>query len=171
MNKLALALSAALSLGAIASASAADATINFKGDIKALPCAISVGAGGTSVAMPTITPDQITSGASRNVDFELKMGTDATKCPATTYTLAFKDSALVDGMLRNSDVTAGGAKNVALTIVKEGSDLDLSADVIDHTLATDGVVTIPLQARMDQAGSDPVEAGTYSGNLLINVTY
>ncbi|AYA90886.1 MULTISPECIES: fimbrial protein [Stenotrophomonas] len=170
MNKLALALSAALSLGAVASASAADATINFKGDIKALPCAISVGAGGTSVAMPTITPDQITSGASRNVDFDLKMGTDAGKCPANTYTLAFKDSALTDGMLSNS-ATTGAAKNVALTIVKDGSELDLSTDVINHTLAAEGVVTIPLQARLDRAGVGTVEAGTYSGDLLINVTY
>ncbi|OBU56180.1 fimbrial protein [Stenotrophomonas maltophilia] len=170
MNKLALALSAALSLGAVASASAADATITFTGEIKAMPCTITLGSDLTTLRMPTITPGQIADDASRDVPFELKMGNTTTPCPANTYTLAFNDSTLVGGKLVNS-AASGAATNVVLAIAKAGVVLDLSTEKIDETLTSAGIITIPLSARLDRAAAGTIGEGTYSGNLLINVTY
>jgi major type 1 subunit fimbrin (pilin) len=63
MNKIAIALSAALSLGAIASANAADATVNFTGKIEALTCKFTIGGSSTlSVDMPTISASSINNG-------------------------------------------------------------------------------------------------------------
>ena len=54
MNKLALALSAALSLGAVASASAAEATVNFTGEIKAMSCSATINGSGTTLTLARV---------------------------------------------------------------------------------------------------------------------
>lgn len=74
MNKLAIALSAALSLGAAASASAADGVINFEGKIEALTCSIGVGSSiSDTLVLPTVstaTTPTAPAAAMRSARFE-----------------------------------------------------------------------------------------------------
>ncbi|HEL5038529.1 TPA: type 1 fimbrial protein [Stenotrophomonas maltophilia] len=175
MNKLAIALSAALSLGAAASANAADATINFNGKITALTCTIGAGtATGTSVALPELTTSSINSGAAnRQTAFNLVMGTTAEPCAAGTVKLQFKNSdTTTDGMLANTAGTtpAGG---VALAILNGSTAIDLTKDTLDHTFdATNNTKTWPLTASYEQevAGTD-VTAGNFSADLVVDVTF
>jgi major type 1 subunit fimbrin (pilin) len=175
MNKLAIALSAAMSLGAVASANAADATINFSGKITALTCTIGAGtATGTSVSLPELTTASINSGAAnRQTAFNLVMGTTADPCAAGSVKLQFKNSdTTTDGMLANkaSTTPAGG---VALAILESGTVIDLTTDTLDHTFdSTSTTKTWPLVASYEKAvaGTD-VTAGNFSADLVVDVTF
>ncbi|PJL41517.1 fimbrial protein [Stenotrophomonas maltophilia] len=77
MNKLAIALSAALSLGAAASANAADGTITFTGRIVAATCTVEYSEG-TTIALGQISSGNLDGNedaGSRRFDVTLKAGT------------------------------------------------------------------------------------------------
>ncbi len=174
MNKLAIALSAALSLGAAASANAADATINFSGTITAMTCTIGAGtATGTSVALPELTTDSINSGAAnRQTAFDLVMGTASNGCSPGTVKLQFKNTGTTtDGMLKNAAAT-DAASGVALAIMDAGTALDLTKDTLDATFdASNTTKTWPLVASYEKEGTGDVGAGNFSADLVVDVTF
>lgn len=178
MNKLAIALSAALSLGAASTASAADAVINFEGEIKALTCSIGVGTGvADTLTMPTISPTAISSSAAaRQQAFNLTMGTDARKCAAGTVTVSFEDVNLdSDGYLTNTEaVGAGdpGAANVRMAIRDTSGALNLKTAILTGTITTAvGTASWPLIASYEPtAGGTPGE-GTFKSALHVSVKY
>ncbi|WP_049457098.1 fimbrial protein [Stenotrophomonas maltophilia] len=172
MNKIALALSAALSLGAISSASAADATINFTGKIEALTCGITVGTGGTTVTMPTLSAEVINGGVGsvRQQDFTLNVGTSGTKCTAGDYIFTFNGKNLEEGRLKNTAAT-GAADNVELAILDGSKELDLRTDEITRTIDATGITTIPLTARYEKAAAGDAGNGAFATALEVFVQY
>ncbi|HFK2921685.1 TPA: fimbrial protein [Stenotrophomonas maltophilia] len=169
MNKLAIALTAALSLGAAASASAADATINFSGEIKALTCTISAGASGTSVTMPTLSAAVINGGTgARQQDFTIQMGASGGSCDAGTYILSFNGANLEEGRLKK---TTGTADNVELAILEGGTEVDLRTHTITRDLATAGSISIPLVAKYEKAAAGDASNGTFNTGLEVFVQY
>lgn len=172
MNKLAIALSAALSLGAVASANAADATINFTGTIQALTCSITANGAGTSVTMPTLSADVINSDSgARQQNFEIQMGTAASTCPIGKYTLSFNGTNLEEGRLKNTSAGGGAAANVELAILESGSELDLRTATIERELTAAGVINIPLVAKYEKAAAGNATNGAFSTGLEVFVQY
>ncbi|MBH1553774.1 fimbrial protein [Stenotrophomonas forensis] len=174
MNKIAIALSAALSLGAIASANAADATINFTGEIKDLTCTITVGAGGTgtTVTMPTVSSNVINGGVgAREQAFTLNVGAaGSTECGAGDYIFSFQGKNVEDGRLKNTET--GGAANVQLAILDGGAEADLMTHTITKTIpAGGGSTTIPLTARYEKSSAGSAGEGDFATALEISVNY
>ncbi|MBO0394302.1 type 1 fimbrial protein [Stenotrophomonas maltophilia] len=173
MNKLAIALTAALSLGAAASASAADATIDFSGEIKDLTCSIGVGsASNTSLTLKTITTDAVNNGAaSRQTPFQLAMGEAGSTCAAGAVELSFeKTNVSSAGRLTNTDGT--GAENIELAILNGTTPMNLNSDVLTHTFpAGGGTHAWNLTASYEKAGAADVTEGNFETALLINVKY
>ncbi|MDV9043863.1 fimbrial protein [Stenotrophomonas sp. RAC2] len=175
MNKLAIALSAALSLGAASTASAADAVINFEGQITALTCKIGVGTGvSDTLTMPTISPKAISSAAAaRQQAFELTMGTVGETCAAGTVTLSFEDVNLdADGYLENTELpAAGGAADVRMAIRDTSGPLNLKTATLTKTIDATGIASWPLVASYEPtAGGTPGE-GTFKSALHVSVKY
>ncbi len=178
MNKLAIALSAALSLGAVTSASAADAVINFEGTIEALTCEIGVGSGvSDTLTMATISPTAISSGAAaRQQNFDLTMGTDATKCAAGNVTLSFEDVNLdADGYLANTEAVGGtdpGAPGVRMAIRDGSGPLNLKTHTLSATIdAGVGTASFPLTASYEPIAGETPANGTFKSALHVSVKY
>lgn len=175
MNKLAIALSAALSMGAISTASAADAVINFEGDITALTCSIGVGSSvSDTLTMATVTPDAISkSAASRQQGFNLTMGTAAKKCAAGSVTLSFEDVNLdADGYLENTELpTAGGAAGVRMAIRDTSGALNLKTATLTGTIDAAGIASWPLIASYEPTTGGTPGEGTFKSALHVSVKY
>ncbi|HFT6992252.1 TPA: fimbrial protein [Stenotrophomonas maltophilia] len=173
MNKIAIALSAALSLGAIASANAADATVNFTGKIEALTCKFTIGGSSTlSVEMPTISAESINNGAPREKAFNLQLGDGATKCADGTYTFTFNGAHVNgDGRLSNTSTT-DEATGVELAIDADGSPLDLRTGNVTKIISGGtGLTNIPMVARYEQESGATVTNGNFATAMEIFVSY
>ncbi len=174
MNKIAIALSAALSLGAISSANAADATVNFTGKIEALTCKFTIGGSSTlSVDMPTISADSINTGAPREKAFDLQLGDGTTKCADGTYTFTFNGTNVnADGRLNNTATGGDEAKGVELAISTEGSELHLGTGEVTKTISgSTGFTNIPMIARYEQASGASAQNGDFATAMEIFVSY
>lgn len=179
MKKLATALTAALALGAAASANAADATITFTGTIDATSCGVSVGgadASGSAVTLRRITKANVEGGtnASRETPFTIVVGTTATPCPGTTSILGFdSDAGGIDTAGRIENTNSATAKNVALTLVDSSdTELDLRTAELLSTALDAGVYTHNVKARYTRVNaSEEVTAGTFSGSVGINLGF
>ncbi|MHC1658335.1 fimbrial protein [Stenotrophomonas riyadhensis] len=174
MNKLAIALSAALSLGAAASANAAEATISFTGTISSVTCPIA--AGGTTGTAVTLMPTSIStitngSDAARETAFNLTLGNGTDKCPGDTATIEFeKTNVESTGRLKNiapSDASA----NVELALVYKDDVVNLQTSTgIEADVEGDNTYLFPLKARYVKLAGDVTE-GNFSSALGINVSY
>lgn len=172
MNKLALALSAALSLGAVSSASAAEATVTFSGEIKAMSCSATINGSGTSLTLPTVFAHEINDDRAPSQPFTIQFGDTTNPCPIANYTFTFAESDLdVSGRLTNKAPSAGAATNVVLSVANAGGDLDLKTHSHAAALTAAGTISIPLQARFAKAGSANATDGSFTAPLLINVDY
>lgn len=174
MNKIAIALSAALSLGAVASANAADGRIQFTGDITALTCDITVGGSGNTVTMPTITPETINGGAAaRQHSFNIQMGSATKGCKAGPITVTFENTNVeANGRLKNI-AAADDAKNVQLAIIDDATSdvLDLNSAELNATIGADGIVVFPMKASYEKSGAPAVTAGKFETAMEISVKY
>ncbi|HEL3193703.1 TPA: type 1 fimbrial protein [Stenotrophomonas maltophilia] len=137
MNQLAIALSAALSLGAAASASAQDATINFTGNITAAGCTVNLegeGATGSTVAMRTLSKAALEREDPGLRTFKLVLGDGtSTGCPGSRAELDLvKDNvSKTTGALVNTSTGADAAVGVEIELQdKDGTAHNLSTDVL-----------------------------------------
>lgn len=176
MKKLATALTAALALGAAATANAADATITFTGTIDAASCGVAVGgadAAGSAVALRRVTKANVESGtnASRETPFTIIVGTTATPCPGTTSILKFTGGLDSAGRIANS--VSDGAENVAVTLVNsDDTVLDLRTAELESTSLASGVYTHNVKARYTRVNaSEEVVAGSFSGSVGIDLGF
>ncbi|HDS1652597.1 TPA: type 1 fimbrial protein [Stenotrophomonas maltophilia] len=175
MNKLAIALSAALSLGAAASANAAEATINFTGTISSVTCPIAAGgASGTAVTLMPTSISTITNGsdAARETAFNLTLGNSGTKCPGETATIEFeKTNVETNGRLKNTAST-GAAANVELALIYEDAEVNLQTSTgIEADEVGDNTYLFPLKARYEKLAAGDVTEGSFTSALGINVSY
>lgn len=178
MNKIAIAISAALALGAIGSAQAAE-TINFTGTIDAASCGVAVGgssATGTAVTLQRIPKANIETGtdASKETPFNVVIGSAASPCPVTmTSVLKFSGAGLdASGRIANG---TGTATNVALNLVDStGKVLDLRSDEVESTdeSAGAGIYTHAMKARYVRPNpADAVVEGTFVGAVDIDLSF
>ena len=178
MNKLAIALSAALSLGAAASASAADGVINFEGKIEALTYSIGVGSSiSDTLVLPTVSPTTVVSGAAaRQQAFNLTMGTATDKCAVGAITVSFEDKNLdADGYLENTEEVGPskpGADGLRMAIYESGTAVNLKTHELKGTVDATGIISFPLVASYEPtvAGTAP-GAGTFKSALHVSVQY
>lgn len=181
MNKLAIALSAALSLGAVGSASAADATITFSGEITAVTCAIGIegaGASGLALVMPVIALDKIaatnTDDTKREAPFKINLGSDTNKCPAgKTAEMVFSGANInADGALKNTGTDPTDADGVEMVLVHKNTVLDLSSGTAaTESVKGDGKAVYDMKARYRMASTGTPRAGNFATSVDLTVTY
>lgn len=177
MNKLAIALSAALSLGAVASASAQDATITFNGTITAAACAISIGgdALGSTVTMRTLTAEGLKTTNPGHRDFIVTVGDGtAAGCSGNTAELIL-DTGNVNaatGNLINRHADPGepnpdpAAAGVEVRILDEsGTAINLATDTIEAAKGLDNNFTYKFQAIYHVANHAAVTPGKFASAL------
>lgn len=174
MNKIAIALSAALSLGAVASANAADATLTFSGEISAASCSVGIaGVASGPLNLAKVSKATVESGSpsSRETPFTLEVGTTASTCPAGTMDVKFVDaSGSVPGKIGNTATGSDAADNVAVELLHNGNVLDIGTDVISETLAAAGVYKYDMKARyLREDASEAVVAGDFTGNVGVEL--
>lgn len=174
MNKIAIALSAALSLGLAASANAATADVTFTGEILDATCSISVGTGGsgTSVTLRKVAVADVTGAATaRSTPFTLVAGGGGAggTCPTGDLKMSFT-GANAEGKLDNTAPAATGAKGVQLTLAHKGTEIDLNGPGIQETVAA-GKATYNMEARYEQVGTTTVEKGDFAAAVKIDVFY
>jgi len=179
MNKLAIALSAALSLGAAASANAADGTITFTGRIVAATCTIDYSAGNT-IALGQISSGNLDSNedaGSRAFDVTLKAGTGGSTATCS------KDNAKLHIDTGASDLDANGyianthADDATIAVALYRTDtgteklLNLGSitDELDHT-KTSGEFKYSFLARYKKTATGAAfEEGDFEGKLIFDV--
>ncbi|WP_242891664.1 fimbrial protein [Stenotrophomonas maltophilia] len=179
MNKLAIALSAALSLGAAASANAQDATINFTGNITAAACKIDIGGDASSdtVTMRTVTAAGLKTDNPGHRNFSVTVGDGtATGCAGNTAELIL-DTAFVNkatGNLTNTHVDTSSdpaAVGVEVQILDDASNpINLATDTIEASRSGDKF-TYNFQAIYHVADHDVVEAGKFTSALPFIVSH
>jgi major type 1 subunit fimbrin (pilin) len=185
MNKLAIALSAALSLGAAASASASTGTVNFTGTVVAGTCSVDIGGAGATTTIPLshITKDALVAdetAGSRRFKVKLSAGAGAT-CDKNTARLTVRRGNLTtDGKIANTAPT--DATNAVVGIYRiNGSTstlLNLITDDIDVTRPAGGppapaLPDFEFEARyMAENGgaASTLTAGAYAGQMIFDVS-
>ncbi|MGG2100931.1 hypothetical protein [Stenotrophomonas sp. NRRL B-14846] len=184
MNKLAIALSAALSLGAAASASASTGTINFVGQIAADTCTVDIGGGGatTTITLTPITAEALKEDAqagSQRFHVVLAAGSGATdKCDGDTTNLIVRKTGInADGNIINTHSDGSGdgsdpASNVVVQLYRKngGSEtaVNLQTDRLEAS-KVDDKVDYEFVARYLVAGGGDATGGKYTGQLVFDV--
>ncbi len=175
MNKLAIALSAALSLGAVASASAQDATINFVGNITAASCAIAIGgeASSSTVTLPTLSKAALATPDAGIRKFTVTLGDgSATGCSGNEAELVLDKSDVdsTSGRLTNQFVSAGGitaAEGIDIAIRDgDGKVINLASDRITAPKTSNNFV-FNFQAlyHVTEVDPDDIVAGRFTAAL------
>ncbi|HEL3170620.1 TPA: type 1 fimbrial protein [Stenotrophomonas maltophilia] len=182
MNKLAIALSAALSLGAAASASASVGTINFVGQVAADTCSVDIGGGGatTSITLTPITAQALKADAeagSQRFHVVLKAGTgsDAPKCDGdVTNLIVRKDGITGAGHIGNAHTATPEkpASNVVVQLYrKDGANetaVNLQTDTL-RAVKVDDSFDYEFVARYLVPGGGDATGGSYTGTLMFDV--
>lgn len=169
-----LSAAAALVLGAASlTASAADGTITFQGDIMPTTCVINGGGGAdVNVDMPTIPATLLAAAGQTGGDkpFNITVGSTATPCAASHVQLRFEPGATVDpatGRLNN----AGDATNLQVEVLNDtGGVINLSDNSNSQTIpVAGGVADMKYTARYHATGA--VAAGTVDTSVQYTVTH
>jgi len=185
MNKLAIALSAALSLGAAASASAATGTINFVGQIAADTCAVDIGGGGnsTTITLTPITADALKADAAAgsqrfHVVLKAGVGSGAPKCDGDTTNLIVRKSGInANGHIVNTHTDGSGdgsdpASNVVVQLHRKigvtESAVNLQTDRLEASKVSDEFDYEFVARYLVQGGGDAT-GGKYTGQLVFDV--
>lgn len=182
MNKLAIALSAALSLGAAASAHAADANVTFTGKVVASTCSVDVGGGGSTA---TVALRQINPGAhkadntvgSTPFTITLTAGTGAATCNKGNARLVIDQTASnlsADGMIVDTPGGGGDRTNALVKLVNGDTDKDINLkNLADPALVSKedkGAFKYNWIARYhNPSPSANLTEGDFSGKLVFDV--
>ncbi|MBA0224342.1 type 1 fimbrial protein [Stenotrophomonas maltophilia] len=180
MNKLAIALSAALTLGAAASAHAADATITFTGKVVASTCSVHVSTGSNTVALRQINAGAFKgdpSVGSTPFRMTLKAGSGTATCAKDKARLIVDQTASdinADGMITD---TAGGTGTRTNALVKflDADNGDAAIDLTkrdDPALQRDkdtGEFKYNWIARYHAPGGAALTEGDFSGRLVFDI--
>ncbi|EKT4089340.1 type 1 fimbrial protein [Stenotrophomonas maltophilia] len=174
MNKLAIALSAALSLGAAASASAQDATINFVGNITATSCDIAIGgeAASNTVTLPTLSKGALATKDAGIRKFTVTLGDGTVDgCSGNTAELVLDKDHVDNGTGRLVNQHAGTvdepkAEGVDILIRDgDGNDIHLATDRVTVAKTGNNFV-FNFQALYHVTGDiADVEAGRFTAAL------
>ncbi|PZS73317.1 fimbrial protein [Stenotrophomonas maltophilia] len=176
MNKLAIALTAALSLGAAASASAADGTITFTGRVVAAACSIDYSEG-AAIALGNISSGNLDGNSDagmRTFDITLKAGTGTTTCAGNNAKLHIDTTASdlnADGSIKNTHADDATLSVVLTRTDGTAKELDLGniTDELNHTkTASEFKYSFAARYKKTKTGTDFVE-GNFAGKLVFDV--
>lgn len=187
MNKLVIALSAALSLGAVASANAQTGTVNFTGSIVANTCTVDLGGGSATrtIALSPITADALKADpAAGSTPFTVTLNSGAAGTPAcdgdTTELLVRKSGLTPDGRIPNThthvvgDPAAGAVVELVRVNGATKTRLNLQTDKLTATTANVGTpvrreAKFDFEARYLDDGVNALRGGTYTGAMIFDV--
>ncbi|GMR28334.1 hypothetical protein STENOSP10_25540 [Stenotrophomonas sepilia] len=184
MNKLAIALSTALSLGAAASASAADGNITFTGKVVASTCSVDVGGGsGTgTIALRQISANAFKSDetvGSTPFTITLAAGGGGTTCSMDNARLVVDASASdlsTDGMITDQPGGAGARTSARVKLMDADNPAGLTvinlSDLADAGLVrekTAGEFKYNFVARYHNPTASDLTAGDFSGRLAFDI--
>ncbi len=181
MNKLVIAISSVLALGAATSAQAQTGLITFNGEVTAVTCEVTFpGAGGTAdnpvVTLPKVAATSLTAAGQTagKTPVTLQVGSAATPCTAATVALELNPS-------RNAQVNAAGRLLNTLTVdnatnvtvgLRDGNDqaINLATPWSSARIApVAGIVSIPFAAEYNAEGA--ATAGQVSSNVQYTIDY
>jgi len=133
MNKLAIALTAALALGASSSVFAQSGTITFNGEVTATTCEVAFpGTGGSAtdpiVTLPTVPTTALAAAGNTagKTPVTVQIGTAAAQCAGNSVALELNPNRNADqanGRLNNTDVA--GATNVQVAL-RDANDAEIN---------------------------------------------
>jgi len=181
MNKLVIAISSVLALGAATSAQAQTGQITFNGEVTAVTCQVSFpGAGGTAsdpvVTLPKVAATSLTTAGQTagKTPVTLQVGSAATPCTAATVALELNPNrnAPVNtaGRLTNT-LTTGQALNVSIGLRDDNDQpINLATPWSSQRFApVAGVVSIPFAAEYTAEGA--ATAGQVSSAVQYTIDY
>lgn len=171
MNKIAIAIAGALTLGAAASAHAqADGTITFTGNVIATSCVIEAGGSAgadATIALPEVAQNSLNADGARIGDtpFSIKVGSVATPCSATNVQAYFHNRGNVNaaGRLNNT----GTASNVNVVLLNSShQDINLS-----NNTNSEIVPIVGGEAQLDFFGQYYATGAAGAGTVNTGVEY
>jgi len=166
-----------LAMAAANTATAADGTINFTGEIVANTCTIANN-GNVTVALPKISANHFTAGTERagQTAFNIALS-DCTPAEGTVAVRFTGDATQIDtisGLFKNNSTDATPAKNVAVAVYDSADTLIKTAgnSSAPVNVAADGTASIPLTAwyQATTAGT-PVTVGPVTATGGIELVY
>lgn len=183
MNKLVIAVLAALALGASATASAQSGTITFNGNVTATTCEVTFPGADSAGANPTITLATVsatslaTPGSTAGYKpFSMQVGSSATPCSAAGITGVAIElnpnhaNGFTDGRLDNTELT--GAKYVQVQL-RDGSGTPIALSTTPWVSPTvpfvSGIATLGFSGEYYASGI--AEAGAVKASLEYTLDY
>ncbi|KRG73145.1 hypothetical protein ABB28_12270 [Stenotrophomonas chelatiphaga] len=182
MNKLAIALSAALAIGASFSASAQSGTITFDGEITATTCTITwPGSGGTAtdpiVTLPTVPTSALASAGATAGKQAVALVIGGSDAQCTTGHAAIelnpnRDANQTNGYLDNTVAAgAGGATNVQIAL-RDANDAPINISTpwrsAEIDLSTTKQIDFAAEYRSTTAAAG---AGTVAASVGYTIDY
>lgn len=178
MNKIAIALAGALTLGAAASAHAqSDGTITFTGEVLSASCAIDAGGSGAAdatVTLPNVAENSLNAAGARIGDtpFSIVVGSVGTPCNQTNVQAYFHNRGNVNAAGRlNNAVGVGRATNVEIAVLNaDHQDINLSNNTNSKTVSISGG-TAKLDFFGQYYATGAAGAGTVSTGVEYSIVY
>ncbi len=175
MNKIAIALAGALTLGAAASAHAqSDGTITFTGEVLATSCVIDAGGSGAAdatVTLPNVAQNSLNADGARIGDtpFSITVGSAGTPCTQKNVQAYFHNRGNVNaaGRLNNT----GTATNLNVAVLNaDHQDIDLTNNTNSKTVPiSGGMATLDFFGQYYATGA--VGAGTVNTGVEYSIVY
>lgn len=177
MNKIAIAIAGALTLGAAASAQAqSDGTISFTGQVLATSCAINGGTPGSggnmTVPLPAVAANALDKDGARfgETPFKITVGTNTDPCSQINVQAYFHNRGNVNaaGRLNNT----GTATNVNVAVLNEDrADINLTNNTNSKVVALDGDGKAELNFYGEYYATGAATAGTVTSGVEYSLIY
>lgn len=177
MNKLAIALSAALAIGASFSASAQSGTISFEGAVTSTTCTITwPGSGGSAtdpiVTLPTVPTSALAAaGATAGKQpISLVIGGSDAQCTSGLAAIELnpnRDANQTNGYLNNTAATGAAATNVQIAL-RDANDAPINISTPWRSAEIDLSVTQQIDFAAEYRSST---AAAGAGNVTASVGY
>lgn len=179
MNKLAIALSATLAIGASSSAFAQSGTITFNGEVTATTCQVTFpGTGGSAtdpiVTLPTVATTALATAGNTagKTPVTVQIGTAAAQCAGNSVAVELNPNRNADqtnGRLNNTDVAGATNVQVALRDAND-AEIDLSTPWSSQRVnLVNGVAEVEFAGEYYATGA--ATAGAVSSNVQYTLDY
>ncbi len=179
MSKLAIALSAALAIGASAPAFAQTGTITFNGEVTDTTCEVVFpGTGGSAtdpvVTLPTVATTSLSAAGNTagKTPVTVQIGTAALPCAASSVALELNPNRNADqtnGRLNNTD--PNGSQNVQVAL-RDANDAEINLSVpwaSQRVAPTNGVAEVQFAGEYYATGA--ATPGAVSSNVQYTLDY
>lgn len=181
MNKLAIALSAALAIGASFSASAQSGTITFNGQITATTCSVTWPGNGGLTKDPIVTLPTVPTTALANAGdtagtqtVSLVIGGSDAECTSGHAAIELnpkRDANQSNGFLNNLiDVASGGAENVQVAL-RDDKDAPINIATPWRSAEIDLATTQQIDFAAEYRATGKADAGKVNASVGYTIDY